>query len=96
MQRKSAFYDNSKLCLTLFKFLFCARPPQRTPPQPPLMKIENCWRQLLKFDHQNTPSLGTREVPQKCVPDRFSRFDIYIGYKSNKQTYRQAKNMYRL
>ena len=31
------------------------------------------------------PSLGSREIPQKFGPDRFSRFDVY-WIQTNKQT----------
>jgi len=31
---------------------------------------------FFKFDHPK-PSLGSREVPQKCGPDWFCHFDIY-------------------
>ena len=39
------------------------------------------------------PSLGSCEVPQKCGPDRFSRFDVYL-IQTDKQTNRHPSQIY--
>ena len=40
------------------------------------------------------PSLGSREVPQKFGPDRYSRFDVFFGYKQkNRQTNKQTDKL---
>ena len=52
---------------------------------------------LLKSYFRNSiihiPSLGSREVPQQILPDRFSRFDVYwiqTDKQSDKQTDKQT------
>ena len=39
------------------------------------------------------PSLGSREIPQKFGPDRFSRFDVY-WIQTDKQTDTQTNQFY--
>ena len=42
------------------------------------MKIEFYLRQTLEILIIHKPSLVSCEVPQKWVPDRFSRSDVYL------------------
>jgi len=53
-------------------------------------KNKKLLTQIFKILIIHKPSLGSREVPQKFGPDRFSRFDVYWI-----QTNRQAKFIYR-
>ena len=51
-----------------------------------LMKIEFCWRIILKILITHKPSMGPCEVPHKV----WARFDVYL-IQTNTQTPRQAK-----
>ena len=42
----------------------------------------------------HTLSLGSCEVPQKIGPDRFSCFDVVIGYKQKQKTIKQTSKVY--
>ena len=52
------------------------------------MQIKFCWRQIFEI-LIHKPSLGSLDVPDKFVPDRFSRFDVY-QFQTNKQTSKQS------
>ena len=50
-----------------------------------LMKIEFCWRVILKILIIHNPSLGSCEVPHKIWAQLAQSFDVY-WMQTNKQT----------